>query len=95
METFLSVFIVVAIFSVILTTVAIWFLVLRVSKTLESVEKNIEKMVDDMEKSLQNVESITKKINGILTPVEGIAKLTPLIGFLLRFTPFIKKTKKS
>lgn len=86
--------VVVSILSLISITVAIWYLVLKITKTLESIDKNIEKMADDMERILKNADSITEKIDNILTPIERITKITPILSLIVRFFPFFKKGKK-
>ncbi len=94
MEILLKVLVVVSILSLISFAVAIWYLVLRITKTLESIDKNIKRMADDMERVLKNADSITEKIDNILTPIEKITKITPILGLVIRFFPFFKKGKK-
>ena len=91
METLLVILIITSILSLISTTVAIWYLVLRVVRTLESVERNMERIADDVERVLKNTDEITNKLNNILSPIEGIARLSPILRWIFKIFGFFRR----
>jgi uncharacterized protein YoxC len=91
MEILLTFLIITAILSLVSVTVAIWYLVLRIVKTLENVEKNMERIADDVERVLKNTDEITNRLNNILAPIEGIAKISPIFGWILNLLRFFRR----
>jgi len=91
MSILLNTFIIVAIISLILITVAIWYLVVKTVDTLKNIDKNMEKIADDMEKVLKNIDRVSEKVDNILNPIEKLVKISPILTFIWRFLPFKKK----
>jgi len=90
MEKLIALLIITAISSLVLTTIAIWYLVLRIVRTLENVERNMEKIAEDVERVLKNTDEITNKLNNILSPIEGVVKLSPVLGWILNIFKFFR-----
>ncbi len=90
MNVYMAILLVSASISLLALAGAVWYLVIRISFTLDRMLLSMERIADDAEETFKRINRLAERIDNTLTPIErmiqGISVLSmagKLLGFIM------------
>ncbi len=83
MEILTAILMISASISLIAIAGAVWYLVIRISFTLDRMLLSMERLADDAEQTFKNINRLTERVESAIGPLERMiqgATLLPLLG---------------
>ncbi|NPA80045.1 MAG: hypothetical protein GXO29_03215 [Thermotogae bacterium] len=89
MNIFVAILMVSASISLLAIAGAVWYLVIRISSTLDRMTLSMERIADEAEDTFKKINHLAERIDSTLTPIERMVQSLTLLGMMPKLAGFL------